>query len=142
MNATLLANAPAMTAVVMLLVSLLSPFVEAVPLFADTPANKTLHDAALRLLNVALNVAVVFLFAAATGGVTLADVLPFLVQALTQAAGAHFAYQVVTSSGGASSASAATPAVASEPPDFPPGAPNVQALGLPVAESEPLAPAA
>lgn len=137
MDATMLANAAAMTAVVMLLVSLLSPFVESIPAFADTPDNKARHDAALRLLNVVLNVAVVFVFAAASasGGLALADLLPLLVQALAQSAGAHFAYHVVTQgpAAGASGASDAPASSSNAAPDFPPGIPSLDALGLPLA---------
>ena len=133
MNVGLLTNAAALTAVVTLLVSLLAPFVEAVPAFADTPANKRLHDAALRLLNVALNILVVFAFTASTSDLQLADVLPLLMQSLAQAAGAHFAYQVVT--GGPTATTPAGSALATDTSagDVPPGAPSVEALGLPAA---------
>ena len=132
----MLANAAAMTAVVTLLVSLLAPFVESLPGLADGPR----HDAALRLLNIALQLAVVFLLAAATSGVGAADVLPLVLQALAQAAGAHFAYHVVTKGSAQTGALPVQPAAASttypaEPADFPPAAPSVAALGLPTTEA-------
>lgn len=125
MDTGLMANAATMTAIVVLLVSLITPFVESVPALSDTAENKARHDAALRGLNVLLNVAVVFLVAAATSTVTLADVLPLVVQALAQSAGAHFAFHVVTQGPTGVQLGDA------QPGDFPPGAPSVAALGLP-----------
>lgn len=140
LNASLLANAAAMTAVVTLLVSLMAPFVESIPAFADTPENKARHDAALRLLNVLLNVGSVALFALASGGVSASDLLPLFVQALAQSAGAHFAYHVVTQGPVGAIPAPASPATvavsaATSVPDYPVGVPSVAALGLPLADA-------
>ena len=90
-------DATAMAAVVTFLVSVLKPFVEELP-FARV--GSTTHDASLQLLNVLLNAGLVVLVAAAAGSLSLPTVLPLVLQALAQAAGAQVLYTTTTRLGG------------------------------------------
>jgi hypothetical protein len=131
-----LLDAVAMTAIVSMLVGLFAPFVEGVAIFADTPENKQRHDAALRLLNLALQIATVVLSVAAVRSLTLADVLPLLAQALAQAAGAHVGFRVVTRSSASDSKSDSNGIGGPPVDDIPPGFVSPASVGLPTRDGE------
>ena len=103
-------DATAMAAVVTFLVSVLKPFLEELPFAAV--GSKT-HDASVQLLNILLNVGLVVLVSAATGGLSLAAVLPLALQALAQAAGAQVLYTTTTRLGGSVNDRNGAPAAAS-----------------------------
>ncbi len=88
-----LSNAAALTALVTFVTSLLKPLVELLP-FARPDAP--LHDWTLRVLNVLLNLAAVFILASLNHQSISDNLLQLLVQAFGQAAGAQLLYSTTT----------------------------------------------
>lgn len=114
-EASILTQSAAIAAVVTFLIGILRPFIEQLP-FARPSAP--LHDATLRLLNLAFNLAGVFGLTAAAGALTITDWFPLLIQAIAMASGSHLLFHGVTSSAGASGSArgvTATPTSAPAP---------------------------
>jgi hypothetical protein len=89
-------NNVSVTFLVMLLVSLLQPLVEKLPVASTDPANTTAHGATLRLLALVLNRGALVCVLAVQGRVALTAFLQAFGSALIQTLSGHGAYQIFT----------------------------------------------